>query len=283
MKRKIIRIDHDKCNGCGLCVPDCPEGALQVIDGKARLVGDLLCDGLGACLNTCPENAISVEEREAEPYNEYKVMENIVAQGENVIRAHLHHLKRHGQTNFLNQALGYLKNRNIEISLEDEPAGTPLSGQGCPGSQILTFPPRVETEEYKDRRSSRLTHWPIQLHLVSPEAEHYRNSDLLLAADCVAYSLADFHGEFMKDRTLAIACPKLDSNQEIYRDKLAAFIDRAAVRSIKVAIMQVPCCSGLLRQVVEAVKQAKRKIPVSYAVIGINGEVLKEELLQEAG
>ncbi len=277
MKRKIIKIDQEKCTGCGLCVPDCPEGALQVIDGKARLVGDLLCDGLGACISTCPEDAITVEEREAEPYDELNVMENIVPQGKNVIRAHLEHLKNHGQTGFLDQALSYLKERKIEAGLNPETLDFPKARHQCPGSQILAFPSVRGKAEEGGKRPSRLTHWPIQLHLISPNAPHYTGSDLLLAADCVAYSLADFHRDYLKDRTLAIACPKLDSNQEIYREKLTALIDQAGIRSIKVLIMQVPCCSGLLRLVLEAAGRAKRKIPISCIVVGIQGEILRED------
>ena len=277
MKRKIIKIDHDKCNGCGLCIPDCPEGALQVIDGKARLVGDLLCDGLGACISTCPEDAITVEEREAEPYNELKVMENIILQGTNVIRAHLDHLKKHGQTEFLNQALAYLKERNIEVDMKPEPGGFPVAGRRCPGSQVLAFPSASEKQEDEGKRPSRLTHWPIQLHLITPNAPHYAGSDFLLAADCVAYSTADFHGDYLRGRTLAIACPKLDSDQEVYREKLTALIDEAGIRSIKVMIMQVPCCSGLVKLVLEAADRAERKIPISCVVVGVQGEILRED------
>jgi ferredoxin len=278
MKRKIIRIDEEKCTGCGLCIPDCPEGALQVIDGKARLVGDLLCDGLGACISTCPEDAITVEEREAEPYDELKVMENVVPQGKNVIRAHLEHLRNHGQTGFLDQALSYLKERNINVDLKPENLDFPKARHQCPGSQILAFPSvQGREEEGGVKRPSRLTHWPIQLHLISPNAPHYTGSDLLLAADCVAYSLADFHRDYLKDRTLAIACTKLDSNQEIYREKLTALIDQAGIRSIKVLIMQVPCCSGLLRLVLEAAARAEGKIPISCIVVGIQGEILRED------
>ena len=281
MKRKIIRIDQGKCNGCGLCVTDCPEGALQVIDGKARLVGDLLCDGLGACLTTCPESAISVEERDAEPYDERKVMENIVVQGENVLQAHLKHLKDHKQTTYLEQAISYLKERKIEVPPMAGRADSSPAVRQCPGSQILAFRSQKGQVEDESCRPSRLTHWPIQLHLISPDAPHYRDSDLLVAADCVAYSLADFHRDYLKDRTLVIACPKLDSNQDVYREKLAALIDQAGVRSVKVMIMQVPCCSGLLRHVVEAANQAKRKIPVTCIVVGIQGEILREQPLQE--
>ncbi len=276
MKRKIINIDQEKCTGCGLCVTDCPEGALQVIDGKARLVGDLLCDGLGACLTSCPENAITVEEREAEPYNEIRVLENIIPQGRNVLQAHLKHLRDHGQTEYLQLALSHLREHNISVDLPAEVAQQQPVARQCPGSQTLAFPSRPNLEEDDHARPSRLTHWPIQLHLISPTAPHFRNSDLLVAADCVAYAHADFHKNFLKGRTITVACPKLDSDQEVYLEKLIALIDQAAVRSIRVAIMQVPCCSGLLRQVVEAANRASRKVPVSCVIVGIQGEILRE-------
>ncbi len=259
-----------------MCVSDCPEGALQVIDGKARLVGDLLCDGLGACLKSCPENAISVEEREAEPYDELKVLENIVAQGHNVILAHLKHLRDHNQSGYLQQALSYLHKHKIPIEFPPEAEKFQPAARQCPGSQTLAFPSRSILEEYSQTQPSQLTHWPIQLHLISPSAPHYRNSDLLIAADCVAYTHADFHKDFLKGRTLAIACSKLDSRQEIYVEKLAALIDQAEPRSIRVAIMQVPCCSGLLRHVIEAASRASHKAPVSCVIIGIRGQILSE-------
>ena len=275
MRRKIITIDHEKCNGCGLCADSCPEGALQVIDGKARLVGDLLCDGLGACLSSCPENAITIEEREADAYSEIEVMKNVVLQGSNVILAHLKHLKSHFQTTYLKQAVAYLREQQVNYKLPPEfEVQEPVAAQ-CPGSRTYSFAaPQHSTETSKTQ--SQLTHWPVQLHLISPLAPHYRNSDLLIAADCVAYALADFHRDFLTGRTLVIACPKLDTRQEIYAEKLTALIDQAEVRSIRVMIMQVPCCSGLLRQVVEAATRANRKVPVSCAIVGVRGEILSE-------
>jgi ferredoxin len=282
MKRKIIRIDQEKCNGCGLCISDCPEGALQLIDGKARLVGDLLCDGLGACLSACPEGAILIEEREAEPYDELKVLQNIIPQGRNVIQAHVSHLRNHGQTEYLQQALSYLRKRDISVDLTPVAAGPPTAGRQCPGSQTIAFPSAKEPVDDYRAQPSQLTHWPIQLHLISPSAPHYQGSDLVLAADCVAYSLADFHQDHLKGRTLAIACPKLDSSQEVYREKLTALIDQAGIRSIKVLIMQVPCCSGLLRHVVEAASRARRQVPVHCVIVGLQGEILREMPVEAA-
>jgi NAD-dependent dihydropyrimidine dehydrogenase PreA subunit len=276
MRRKVISIDHELCNGCGLCISDCPEGALQIIDGQARLVGDLLCDGLGACLKSCPENAIFVEEREAEPYDEFKVLANIVPQGPNVIQAHLTHLRNHGQAEYFQQALAYLSRHGIPLNLPGETTILQAAERQCPGSPTLAFPARQNVAEDSRTRPSRLTHWPVQLHLISPSAPHYRNSDLLIAADCAAYSYADFHRDFLKGHTLAIACPKLDSQQDVYRERLAALIDQAKVKSIRVLIMQVPCCRGLLHHVVEAASRATRKVPVNSVIVGIHGEILGE-------
>ncbi len=282
MRRKIIAIDQEKCNGCGLCATGCPEGALKVIDGKARLVGDLLCDGLGACIGTCPENAITVEEREAAPYDELKVLENIIPQGPNVLKAHLEHLRDHDQTEYLQQAVALLRQKEIPVELSPKSAPAHAGGHQCPGSRSMAFAPSQAANEDGAARPSRLTHWPIQLHLISPAAPQYRNSDLLIAADCVAFSYADFHKDFLKDRSLAIACPKLDSRQEVYVEKLTALIDQAEVKSITVLIMQVPCCRGLLQEVVEAASHANRKVPIRYVVVGLQGEILQEAPVQAA-
>jgi NAD-dependent dihydropyrimidine dehydrogenase PreA subunit len=279
MKRNIITIDQERCNGCGICANACPEGALQVIDDKARLVGDLLCDGLGACLSSCPEDAIKIVEREAEPYNETEVIKNIIPQGKNVILAHLQHLKSHYQTTDLKKALTYLREHQVPVDLPEEFSERESAPMQCPGSRTQVFnASKQPATDYS--MPSQLTHWPIQLHLISPLAPHYRNADLLVSADCVAYSLADFHKDYLRDKKLVIACPKLDVRQEIYADKLTALIDQAEVKSIRVMIMQVPCCSGLLRQVVDAVGRATRTVPISCVIVGIAGEILGEEPIE---
>ncbi|HPG38675.1 MAG TPA: 4Fe-4S dicluster domain-containing protein [bacterium] len=277
MKRNIINIDQKKCTGCGLCIPGCPEGAIQLIDGKARLVSDLICDGLGACLGHCPEGAITIEEREAEPYDEKKVMQNIAPQGLNTIKAHLKHLQDHGQTDYYNQALDYLREHDIQVS--SEPQGHVTSHHaGCPGSRSISFAEdKGNVAEATGHRASQLTSWPVQMHLISPNAPHFRNADLLLAADCVAFSAGDFHKDYLQGKVLAIACPKLDDGQQVYLEKLVALIEQAEINSITVIFMQVPCCSGLLRLAQQAVELSARKVPVKAIVIGIRGEKLREE------
>lgn len=284
MKRKIIKIDEDKCTGCGLCIPNCPEGAIQIIDKKARLVSDLMCDGLGACLGHCPEGAISIEEREAEPYDEAKVMANIVKAGPNTIKAHLEHLRDHQQMEYLGAAVRYLDEHGITNPLatagqKNAAGGMGHGHSGCPGSRAMQLKskPANEAEPAAGTRPSQLGHWPIQLHLIGPQAPHYQGSDLLLAADCTAFSLGDFHKDYLKGKTLAIACPKLDSEQEIYMEKIRMLIDEAKINTLTVMIMQVPCCGGLLRIAQKAVAQAKRKVPVKCVVVGLGGDILKEE------
>ena len=290
MKRQIITIDEERCTGCGECIPGCPEGALQVIDGKARLVSDLFCDGLGACIGHCPTGAMTIESREAEPYDEKRVMrESIVKGGANVIAAHLRHLIDHGQSDYLKLALEYLESEGIPNPLDVEAPSRSLSGHahaahtgGCPGSRMVDFgaqvaPAAADGVQPAATIGSALRQWPIQLHLVSPQAPYFQGSDLLLAADCAAFAVGDFHGSFMQGKSLAIACPKLDSEMHIYVEKLAAMIDLSKINTITVVIMEVPCCGGLMAIVFEALKKASRKVPVKKVVISLRGEILSEE------
>ena len=257
--RKIISIDHEKCNGCGLCLPNCPEGALQLIDGKARLVSDLFCDGLGACIGHCPEGAIQIIEREAEPYDERKVMTVIAPQGANTIRAHLEHLRSHGETDLLSQAITYLHENQVPVPEGINPV--PLSVQAPAGAP-----------------ESRLGNWPIQLHLLSPASPQLAGKDVVLSADCVAYAVPNFQEKFLKGKSLAIACPKLDEGKDVYRDKIVAMIDKARINTLTVLMMEVPCCRGLLALAQDAASRAQRKVPLKAVVVAIeNGETLAEE------
>ncbi len=304
MKRKIIHIDAELCNGCGNCIPNCPEGALQLIDGKARLVSDLFCDGLGACIGECPVGAITIEEREAAPYSERQVMENIVLAGDNTIRAHLRHLEGHGENGFLEEARAFLRERGIRVEQEapiataDRAAAPGTQAEqaelpcGCPGSQARELRPRVHAHAHEPASASvrapapatsELAHWPVQLHLIPPNGPAFRQADVLLSADCVAYAFGDFHRRFLAGRSLAIACPKLDAQQDVYLDKLTALIDFAGIRSLTVLTMEVPCCRGLLQLALQAAEAAGRKIPVRWIEIGVQGEILREKELGKAG
>jgi len=286
MKRKIVKIDDEICNGCGECIPNCHEGALQIIDGKARLVSELMCDGLGACLGHCPLDAITIEEREAEDYNEVKVMEEMVTKGKNTVIAHIKHLKEHGEHGFLKEAVGFIMLNKGKLTFTPEEVisevhghGHEHGGGGCPGSRTVTFEKIKEDNSSKnsdENQKSELRQWPIQMHLVNPVAPYFRDADLLIAADCVAFSLGNFHSKYLKSKSLAMACPKLDSNQDIYKEKLVKMIDEAKVNTITVMIMEVPCCGGLLRLVQMAQQEAKRKVSVKALTVSIQGEILQE-------
>ncbi|MDD3593179.1 MAG: 4Fe-4S binding protein [Candidatus Gastranaerophilales bacterium] len=271
MKRNIITINEEKCNGCGACVPDCPEGALQIIDGKARLVSDLFCDGLGACIKACPQDAMHVEEREAEPYDEYKVMENIIAGGKNVIIAHLKHLKEHGENKLFEQAIDALKQANIEVPpLEDKPF------QGCPGMMQKDL--RHKTDNTAPNADvvmqSELNNWPIQLKLLNPNAPYLAKADLIIAADCTAFAYANFHSKFLKNKVLMMLCPKLDTDINLYIEKLADIFEKQDIQSITLVHMEVPCCGGVEVIVKRALEQAGKYILVKDYTVSIDGELI---------
>jgi NAD-dependent dihydropyrimidine dehydrogenase PreA subunit len=202
MKRKIISIDEEECNGCGLCIPECHEGALQVIDGKARLISDLFCDGLGVCIGYCPEGAISIQEREI-------------------------------------------------VSTVEE-------------MNSINVP-------------SELKQWPVQLHLLNPMASYFKGKDVILTADCVAFAMGNFHAHFLKANSLAIACPKLDTNKESYIQKLTVMMNEARINSLKVIIMEVPCCGGLLQMAKIARDNSGRDMPIKVVVVSLQGEITEEE------
>jgi len=276
-KRKIIKIDEDKCNGCGLCIPNCPEGAIQIIDNKARLVSDLFCDGLGACLGHCPHGAISIEEREAEKYDEAKVMANVVKQGKNVVRAHLTHLHDHNEQGYLKQALDFLKEKGIDNPLVESPSSQANSFCSCPGSKMMDFRKSDNMAQQKIAscgQQTRLRQWPIQLMLVPSQAPYLNNVDLLIAADCVPFAYADFHEDLLKGRVLLVGCPKLD-DLEVYQDKIRQIVKNNDLKSITYAHMEVPCCFGLVNIIESAIAKAGKKIPFEEVVISIRGERLK--------
>lgn len=272
MKRQIIRIDETKCDGCGICCEGCPEGALQLIDGKARLVSEITCDGLGACVGECPQAAITVETREAAAYDERTTLDNIIPKGANTVRAHLRHLHEHGQTTYLDQALAHLQATGQPVPEFREQ----VVHQGCPGSAPRSLLRMPSARPMRGEMTSQLGQWPIQLHLLSPLNPVFQGAELLLAADCVAFAMADFNQAYLPGKKLAIACPKLDQGQDVYLDKLVALLDQAKIKTIEVMIMEVPCCGGLLRLAQQAVARATHKVPIKTIVVGLDGEIRRE-------
>ncbi|HCK99280.1 MAG TPA: 4Fe-4S ferredoxin [Candidatus Marinimicrobia bacterium] len=273
MKRQIIKIDDEKCTGCGLCIPNCPEGALQIIDGKARLISDLFCDGLGTCIGNCPENAITTEEREAKPYNEAIVMENIIAAGPNTIKAHLKHLLEHGEFQFYNQAKDILKEKGLPIPKIKETDHSCVGG--CPGSAAQSISPTAQaTNSTPAHLHSQLQQWPVQLQLLNPNAAYFNNANLLIAADCVPFAFANFHERYVKGKIVITFCPKLDQTIDQYIHKLATILQNHHINSITIARMEVPCCGGTEIIVQRALEEAGKSVMVKVSVISIKGELL---------
>lgn len=235
MKRSIVYIDEEKCNGCGLCIPNCAEGAIKIINGKAKLVDDRFCDGLGACLGHCPQDAITIIERDAPEFDEEAV-------------------KRHFKPK--------MADKKVEKSLPC----------GCPGSMEMDF--RREKKSAGGataRQKPELRQWPVQLMLVSPEASYFRDAELLVAADCVPFAYPNFHSDFLAGKSLIIGCPKLD-DAGFYVDKLTELIKKNNIKGITLVNMEVPCCFGLQRIVEEAVAKSGKVLPVRQSVITIRGE-----------
>ncbi|MFX1281089.1 MAG: ATP-binding protein [Promethearchaeota archaeon] len=250
VKRKIIKIDEDLCTGCGNCVVDCAEGALKVINGKARVINEVFCDGLGACISGCPEGALEIIEREALEFDE------------EAVEKHLESMKH---------------DQKVEVQQMRQVVAEHSTQCGCPSAQTMIFEePEVQTE-LTGKVPSALRQWPVQMHLINPRAPYYQGADVLLSADCVGFSYGDFHRDFLKQKSIAIACPKLDQGKEIYIEKIKSLIDDAKINTLTVVIMEVPCCSGLLALAQEGAKRASRKVPIKYIVVGIQGNILKEE------
>ena len=289
MLREIVKIDEELCDGCGQCVPNCHEGALQIIDGKARLISELMCDGLGACLGHCPQGAITIEKREADEYDEEVVIAQMIKSGKATVFAHLKHLQEHGETGYLNQALTFIKANRADMPFEIHEVHELLHDKkevekqqagavcGCAGSAPQSFNVagiKMATPEIDV--PSALTQWPVQMHLINPAASSFQNADLLVAADCAGFAYGNFHNDFIKGKKLVIACPKLDQGKDIYVQKLTRLIDEARVNTITVVIMEVPCCGGLSQMVSMATQMASRKVPVKEVIISIRGDVLEE-------
>jgi len=245
--RKIIKIDDELCNGCEQCVPSCAEGALQIIDGKARIVADLYCDGLGACLGECPTGALTIVEREADEFDEAAVKEHLSVQA-----------------------------RKESPEVETLPCG-------CPSTQLQAFAPSVSCHEANkpaEQKSagSELCHWPVQIRLVPPTAPFLKGADLLVAADCTPVAYPDFHRDFLKGKAVMVGCPKFDDAQE-YIQKFADIFKMADIKSVTVVVMEVPCCQGLPVIVEKGMESSGKKIPTEKVVISARGEILGRERL----
>jgi len=252
-KRKIVEIDEAKCTGCGLCVPSCAEGAIQIIDGKARLVSDVYCDGLGACLGTCPQDAIRIIERDADPFDE------------EAARRHVEGREHHAAGTTDPQPCACPSMEVHDLRMAAPPPGGPPPGNRLP-------PAASAEDDPADTLPSALGNWPVQLRLVPPNAPFLHDADLLLVADCVPFAYADFHRRLLPGRPIVIGCPKLD-DAPFYIDKLAAILTQSSIRRVTVAHMEVPCCTGLVRIAESAIAQSGRNVPLDDVTISIRGEV----------
>lgn len=251
MKRKIITIDEKLCDGCGNCVSTCSEGALQIVDGKARLMKEDFCDGFGDCIGECPTGALKIEEKESKPFDIDATKEYLLkTRGEEAVHRMVEAQKKHDAREHVHLACG------------------------CPGSMAREIPrPAPAMPVFNAAPSPELGNWPVQIHLLPLKAPYYQGADLLVAADCCAYAYAGFHSNFIKGRTLAIGCPKLD-NAGAYKEKLATILSENAIKSLTIAYMEVLCCGGLVKLVEEAVKASGKSVTLKKTKIGIRGEIL---------
>jgi Pyruvate/2-oxoacid:ferredoxin oxidoreductase delta subunit len=267
--RTVVQIDEDKCDGCGLCVPGCAEGALQIVDGKAKLVSDIYCDGLGACLGECPQGAITLVEREAEEFDEKAVKQRLKEMDRKPI-AHDHEYD-HGHGHSAEAA------KAGKEKVEDLACG-------CPGTLSQKFDrPQATAPSHGGgpAAASMLGNWPVQIMLVPPKAPYLDGADLLIAADCAPFAYGDFHRRFLEGKTLLVGCPKLDS-VDVYLEKLTAIFRDNDIRSIGVVYMEVPCCGGLVQLVKSALDKSGRRISTTLYKIGIKGDFVEERALPEA-
>lgn len=269
MQREIVRIDETRCDGCGLCVPACAEGAIKIIDGKARLIADNLCDGLGACLGHCPKDAIIIEKRDAAEFDEAAVEVHLQAEGKPLPAQHGHAATHdHGRPGHGGGC------PSAQVQSFGTPGMVPGHGGGCPSAALRSFPAPTPAvlDDSSGNRSSQLRQWPVQMHLVPPTAPFLRGADLLLAADCVPFAYADFHKDFLQGKALLIGCPKLDDGQA-YLQKLTAMLQVNEIKSLTVLHMEVPCCSGLVMIARQAIAASGKEVPLTTVRIGIQGEI----------
>jgi len=259
--RQMIKIDEDKCNGCGACVPACAEGAIQIVDGKAKVVMEKYCDGLGACLGECPQGAISFETREAEAFDEAATIEHLKETGRSV-EAHLAHMAEHA-------AGGHDQHAHAHH-------GRGHGGFVCPSARTIDRTRECSRADTPAAGSvqSELRQWPVKLHLVNPSASFFQDADLLIVADCVPFAYGSLHPDFMRGKVVVTGCPKFD-DIEGHIDKLTEIFRRNRVRKVTVLQMEVPCCSGLARATEVAVQASGNDVPVDTITISLSGEVMQ--------
>ncbi len=246
-KRKIIEIDEERCDGCGQCVIGCAEGALAIVDGKAKVLSDNLCDGLGACIGECPQDALQIIEREAVPFDEEAVEAHLAAQ-------------------------------KTEAAPQEK-ASMPC---GCPSTQIQSFSPcpsaQVKEVQPSGGQASALAHWPVQINLIPPTAPFLKGADLLITADCVPVSFPTFHQDMLQGKVVMLGCPKFD-DAEAYIEKFAAIFQTAGVKSITIVVMEVPCCSALPVIVKKGLEKSDSDIPMTEVVVSTRGQIIEERLV----
>jgi len=289
--RTMVHIDEDKCDGCGLCVPDCAEGALQIIDGKAKLVSDIYCDGLGACLGSCPRDAITMVDREADEYDEEAVGERLKELGRDPLDSS--HDQIHENTARESASCAESEVEDLACGCPgtmsksfDRPKPAPAAsraGGGCPGARTRSFnkPDQAQQSDQAGPVASRLGNWPVQIMLVPPNAPYLDGADLLIAADCAPFAYGDFHRRFMEGKVLLVGCPKLD-NTQIYLDKLGHMFRENNIKSISVVYMEVPCCTGIVQLVQEALRKSGANIPTTLYRVGIKGDFVEERALDQS-
>ena len=262
MIRKIIEIDEEKCTGCGQCVTGCAEGALAIIDGKAKIVRDMFCDGLGACIGHCPEDALHIIEREAEDFDEEAAMEHVRRMGGVAPQGHGH-------------GAGHGGCPSAQVSTR-----TPAHG-GCPSAGMMRMTPCDRANVPAGQAGSALSHWPVQIRLIPPHAPFLQDADLLIAGDCCPVATPDFHGRFLAGRTIMLGCPKFDNAGE-YVERLAQVFAQNRINSVTVLEMEVPCCSGLSRIVGQALARSGKDVPCTRAIVARDGQVSEERITPAA-
>lgn len=247
LTRKIIQIDEETCDGCGNCVIGCAEGALAIVDGKAKVISDNLCDGLGACIGECPQDALEIIEREAEAFDEAAVEAHLAAQGE---------------------------------AQQPQAPAQPAMACGCPSVLIQTFSgdgpsAQIDARPASGGEASSLSHWPVQIRLIPPHAPFLKGADLLVVADCVPVAFPSLHQDLLKGKVVMIGCPKFD-DADAYIEKFTAIFKTAGVKSVTTAVMEVPCCAGLPWMVEKGLAAAKTQIPYNQVVVSTRGEIVEQ-------